>query len=124
MQIRIYYEDTDAGGVVYHSNYLKFCERARSEIFFAKGAQIFDASSGHFLLTKANCTFIKPAKLGDIIEVKTKLLEVKNVSVKILQEIYKMEILLFKAELTLAYIKNEKLAKIDSELKKLFEELF
>ena len=36
MKIRVYYEDTDAGGVVYHSNYLKFCERARSEIFFAK----------------------------------------------------------------------------------------
>ena len=41
MKIRIYYEDTDAGGVVYHSNYLKFCERARSEIFFAKNAPIF-----------------------------------------------------------------------------------
>lgn len=34
MKIRVYYDDTDAGGVVYHANYLKFCERARSELFF------------------------------------------------------------------------------------------
>ncbi|EDP6863688.1 acyl-CoA thioesterase, partial [Campylobacter upsaliensis] len=43
MKMRIYYEDTDAGGVVYHSNYLKFCERARSELFFKKNVDIFDA---------------------------------------------------------------------------------
>ncbi|EAK6766196.1 acyl-CoA thioesterase [Campylobacter jejuni] len=124
MKMRVYYEDTDAGGVVYHSNYLKFCERARSEIFFNKKVDIFDASKGHFLLTKANCNFLKPAKLGDMIEIKTKILEVKNASVEILQEIYKDEILFFKMELTLAFIKNEKPARMDTQLKKLFEELF
>lgn len=41
MKMRVYYEDTDAGGVVYHSNYLKFCERARSEIFFNKESRYF-----------------------------------------------------------------------------------
>lgn len=46
MKMRVYYEDTDAGGVVYHSNYLKFCERARSEIFFNKKVDIFDAVGG------------------------------------------------------------------------------
>ena len=122
--MRVYYEDTDAGGVVYHSNYLKFCERARSENIFNKKVDIFDASKGHFLLAKANCNFLKPAKLGDMIEIKTKILEVKNASVEILQEIYKDEILLFKMELTLAFIKNEKPARMDMQLKKLFEELF
>ncbi|EAH7185678.1 YbgC/FadM family acyl-CoA thioesterase [Campylobacter jejuni] len=124
MKMRVYYEDTDAGGVVYHSNYLKFCERTRSEIFFNKKVDIFDASKGYFLLAKANCNFLKPAKLGDMIEIKTKILEVKNASVEILQEIYKDEILLFKMELTLAFIKNEKPARMDMQLKKLFEELF
>ncbi|EAL5964033.1 acyl-CoA thioesterase [Campylobacter jejuni] len=124
MKMRVYYEDTDAGGVVYHSNYLKFCERARSEIFFNKKVDIFDASKGYFLLAKANCNFLKPAKLGDMIEIKTKILEVKNASVEILQEICKDEILLFKMELTLAFIKNEKPARMDMQLKKLFEELF
>ncbi|EIT3185354.1 acyl-CoA thioesterase [Campylobacter jejuni] len=124
MKMRVYYEDTDSGGVVYHSNYLKFCERARSEIFFNKKVDIFDTSKGHFLLAKANCNFLKPAKLGDMIEIKTKILEVKNASVEILQEICKDEILLFKMELTLAFIKNEKPARMDTQLKKLFEELF
>lgn len=94
------------------------------EIFFNKKVDIFDASKGHFLLAKANCNFLKPAKLGDMIEIKTKILEVKNASVEILQEIYKDEILLFKMELTLAFIKNEKPARMDMQLKKLFEELF
>lgn len=91
---------------------------------FYFSADIFDASKGHFLLAKANCNFLKPAKLGDMIEIKTKILEVKNASVEILQEIYKDEILLFKMELTLAFIKNEKPARMDMQLKKLFEELF
>ena len=124
MKIRIYYEDTDAGGVVYHSNYLKFCERARSEIFFAKGVDIFNAKKGHFLLVRADCSFLKPAKLGDLIEIKTKLLKLKAASVLIMQEIYKDEILLFKIELSLAYVKDEKPCRMDEELKKLFLELF
>ena len=41
MKLRVYYEDTDAGGVVYHSNYLNFCERARSELFFEIYPHIF-----------------------------------------------------------------------------------
>ncbi|MGH2327415.1 YbgC/FadM family acyl-CoA thioesterase [Campylobacter taeniopygiae] len=124
MKIRVYYEDTDAGGVVYHSNYLKFCERARSEVLFSKKALIFDAINGHFLLTKANCNFIKPAKLGDMIEVETKILEIKNASVEILQEIYKDQDKIFKLIGTLTYVKKEKPARMEPEIKKLFEELF
>lgn len=124
MQIRVYYEDTDAGGVVYHSNYLKFCERARSEIFFVKNADIFDSTKGHFLLTKANCRFLKSAKLGDILEVKTKLLEFKKASLLISQQIYKKEEKLFEAEFTLAFVKDSKATRIDESLRKLFEESF
>ncbi len=124
MQIRVYYEDTDAGGVVYHSNYLKFCERARSEIFFSKNADIFNAKTGHFLLTKAQCRFLKPAKLGDILEVKTRLLECKKASLQIFQEIYKKDLKLFEAIFTLAFVKDSKPAKMDESLKKLFEESF
>ncbi len=91
MKMRVYYEDTDAGGVVYHSNYLKFCERVRSEIFFNKKVDIFDASKGHFLLTKANCNFLKPAKLGDMIEIKTKILEVKMLLWKFYKKFIKMK---------------------------------
>ncbi|OCX42356.1 acyl-CoA thioester hydrolase [Campylobacter ornithocola] len=123
MKIRIYYEDTDAGGVVYHSNYLKFCERARSEIFFQKQATIFDKNTGHFLLTKANCNFLKPAKLGDLIEIKTFIIKLKKASVYIKQEIYKEKTKLFEAEFTLAFLKNEKVAPIDEAIVKIFTDL-
>ncbi|MCW1360201.1 YbgC/FadM family acyl-CoA thioesterase [Campylobacter sp. US33a] len=121
MQIRVYYEDTDAGGVVYHSNYLKFCERARSEIFFSKNVDIFDASKGHFLLVKANCNFLKPAKLGDILEIKTKLLELKKASLVISQEIFRKEEKLFSADFVLAFIKNSKPVAMDEKLKEEFK---
>ncbi|HEO8742523.1 TPA: YbgC/FadM family acyl-CoA thioesterase, partial [Campylobacter upsaliensis] len=120
----IYYEDTDAGGVVYHSNYLKFCERARSELFFKKNVDIFDAKSGHFLLTRANCAFLKSARLGDIVEVKTQILNFKKASLVIGQEIFREKELLFRGEFTLAFVKNSKPTRIDDTLKRLFEELF
>ncbi|MCR6575309.1 YbgC/FadM family acyl-CoA thioesterase [Campylobacter insulaenigrae] len=123
MKLRVYYEDTDAGGVVYHANYLKFCERARSEIFFQKNAAIFDKDTGHFLLTKAECNFLKPAKLGDILEVKTHILKLKKVSVIIKQEIYKNTEKLFEANFTLAFVKAEKIALIDDDILKVFATL-
>lgn len=123
MQFRVYYEDTDAGGVVYHSNYLKFCERARSEIFFSKNVDIFDAKKGHFLLTRATCHFLKAAKLGDVLEVKTCILGLKKASVLIFQEIYRGDEKLFEAEFTLAFVKDSKVMRISEDLKKFFEEL-
>ncbi|QWU79993.1 acyl-CoA thioesterase [Campylobacter novaezeelandiae] len=123
MQIRVYYEDTDSGGVVYHSNYLKFCERARSELFFKKNIDIFSEKTGHFLVTKINCRFLKSAKLGDILKIETKLLDIKNVSVFIKQEIFRDNEKIFDADFTLAFLKDSKISKIDKKLKEIFEEL-
>ncbi|MBK1963689.1 acyl-CoA thioesterase [Campylobacter novaezeelandiae] len=123
MQIRVYYEDTDSGGVVYHSNYLKFCERARSELFFKKNIDIFSEKTGHFLVTKINCRFLKSAKLGDILKIETKLLDIKNVSVLIKQEIFRDNEKIFDADFTLAFLKDSKISKIDKKLKEIFEEL-
>jgi len=54
MKIRVYYEDTDSGGVVYHTQYLAFCERARSEIFFQNG---IDFSESGFVVRDLEATF-------------------------------------------------------------------
>ena len=78
MQIKIYYEDTDTGGVVYHSNYLNFCERARSEAFFKKGmTPVLD--DGHFVARKVEADYFIPAKLGDTLHVETRLFFLKNI---------------------------------------------
>ena len=125
MKIRIYYEDTDAGGIVYHTNYIKFCERARSEAFFQAGLN-FTKEGGYFVVSSLEAKFIASAVLGDEIFVRSKVLEIKKASIVLGQEIYKFddknaEKLLFRATITLAFMKEEKLAKINDEIKKFLE---
>lgn len=124
MRLRVYYEDTDAGGVVYHSNYLKFCERARSELFFEIYPHIFNAKTGHFLLSKANCVFLKPAKLGDIIDITNSLIQLKNASIIVRQEIFRDNTKLFSADFTLVFVKDEKAMPMSAELKSVFAKAF
>ena len=64
MKMRVYYEDTDAGGVVYHSKYLNFCERARSELFFEHFPYIFEASKGHFWYLRLSVPLLNLLNLG------------------------------------------------------------
>lgn len=89
MKIRIYYEDTDCGGIVYHTNYIKYCERSRSEEFFFSLGINPQQCDNAFVVKNIKADFIKSAKLGDEIEVFTKTIEVKNVSILLKQEIYK-----------------------------------
>jgi len=119
MEIRVYYEDTDISGFVYHSNYLNYCERARSEIFFQKGISPISGNS-HFVVSKLNANFILSAKFGDILTVQTSVLEIKNFSVKLQQTIFRDERKIFQAEITLAHLIGEKLSKIDEKTKLIF----
>lgn len=103
MTIRVYYEDTDVGGVVYHSNYLNFCERARSQLFFDAGrSPILDA--GHFVAKHIDADYLKSAKFADILEVKTTLIELKNASFSLLQQVFRGEEKLFEMTIVLVYI--------------------
>jgi len=124
MKIRIYYEDTDTGGVVYHSNYLNFCERARSDAFFDKGITPV-LESGHFVARRVVADYFLSAKLGDLLEVKSELLKMKAASFILKQSIYKDEKKLFELEITLAYISFEgKPQKVDAHTKELLLSLF
>lgn len=123
MQIRVYYEDTDAGGIVYHSNYLNFCERARSEFFFQKGMlPVIDGA--HFVVRRMECDFIKSAEFGDIIEVKTVVKEIKNSSLSIYQEILKDGELLFKTTVLLVLVDSGKVKRLTKEIKQSLQSLF
>ena len=124
MQIRVYYEDTDVGGVVYHSNYLNFCERARSEAFYEKNLTPI-LEGGHFVARRIVGDFFSSAKLGDILEIKTELIKMKAASFLLKQSIYKGEEKVFELEILLAYITFEgKPQKIDVETKELLLSLF
>ena len=120
MQIRVYYEDTDTGGVVYHSNYLNFCERARSELFFQKNLSPHKENE-FFVVRHIEADFIKSAVLGDLLEVKTNLTHFKAASLTITQDIFRDNVLIFQAIVKVVYLKNGKPAKIPVELLEVFK---
>ncbi len=105
MQIRVYYEDTDVGGIVYHANYLKFCERARSNLFFKKGLTPHQ-NDQFFVISKLEANFISSARLGDMLKVTTQLIESKKASISILQEILKDGERIYTQKARLAFLKN------------------
>lgn len=123
MKIRVYYDDTDAGGVVYHANYLKFCERARSEIFFEHGRSPA-IDGGHFVVRHIEADFLKSAKLGDLLEVKGKMIELKNASLVLEQTVWKENEKLFTMTSVLAFVKEGRPIRIDDATKAFFTSLF
>ena len=124
MKIRVYYEDTDVGGVVYHSNYLNFCERARSEAFYERGMTPI-LKEGHFVARRIVGDFLSSAKLGDVLEIKSELLKMKAASFLLRQVVYKGTEKVFELEILLAYISFEgKPQKLERETKELLLSLF
>jgi acyl-CoA thioester hydrolase len=120
MQIRVYYEDTDAGGVVYHTNYLKYCERARSELFFVRGISPA-VNECHFVVKSVHCIYHKPAKLGELLDVQTQPKELKKASVILEQSVYRNSELLFEMDILLAFVSTEgKITKIPKEIGEFF----
>jgi acyl-CoA thioester hydrolase len=120
VKLRVYYEDTDVGGVVYYANYLKFCERARSELFFQKGLSPHKENE-FFVVKSVKADYIKSAVFGDLLDVSTKIIQKKSASIVMLQEVKRDGELLFTGEFKLAYLKEFKPSKIPSELFTIFE---
>ena len=122
MNIKVYYEDTDCGGVVYHSNYLNFCERARSELFFKKGLSPHQKDE-FFVVKSLEADYIASAVFGDDLNIKTELLQKKSASLLLLQEIYRENDnkLLFKMQVKVAYLKNARPSKIPLYMFEVFE---
>jgi len=121
MNIRVYYEDTDAGGIVYHSNYLNYCERARSEHFFAQNILPHEGEGSGFVVHHIDASFLATSMLGDMLEVRTTLLKSRHTSVTLRQTIYKEESSVFSMEVVLVYLNRGKPAKIPLRLREAFE---
>jgi acyl-CoA thioester hydrolase len=88
--IRIYWEDTDAGGIVYYANYLKFMERARTEWLRALGVEQESLQSEHglmFVVVHADVSFRKPARYGDSLQVSCTLAERSRASMTFSQQV-------------------------------------
>jgi len=107
LALRIYYEDTDAGGIVYHANYLKFAERARTEMIRELGVEnrAWREQAGlSFVVQRCAITFHRPARLDDEIEVRTTVDRVGAASLSLRQDIYRGETLLASMDVRLALI--------------------
>lgn len=117
MQIRVYYEDTDCGGIVYHTNYLKYCERARSEIFFSNNAMPNTSKIG-LVVRSINADFLDIAKLGDLLQVESQIIKLGKSSVILKQNIYLNVKIIFSAIIKLACIdiRSKKIMKIPDEM--------
>jgi acyl-CoA thioester hydrolase len=104
MPIRIYYEDTDAGGVVYHARYVAFCERARSDCLRLLGIHQSGFDNINFVVRRMVCDFLKPARLDDLLEVHTRFVEMAGARVEIGQEVMLNGNTVFKADVTVALV--------------------
>ncbi len=120
MKIRVYYEDTDLGGIVYHSNYIKYCERARSEHFFAHGVMPGEGDSSGFVVRTLKADYLATATLGDMLQVTTEILSSRNSSITLLQKIFKEKKLIFGMEIVLVYIEDGKPSRIPEKFKEIF----
>ncbi|NKQ41773.1 MAG: YbgC/FadM family acyl-CoA thioesterase [Sulfurovum sp.] len=123
MKIRVYYEDTDAGGIVYHTNYIKYCERARSEVFFLHGLKPLEGDVSGFVVHHISADFISTASLGDILEVKSKVLALKRTYMILQQNIHKNGQKIFSMEIKLAYLSHAKISRIPKHFLTILENM-
>ena len=105
LDVRIYYEDTDHGGVVYHANYLKYMERGRTEWLRTWGFEQSELAKKYdvlFALTRSDIRYRSPAKFDDLLTVHTHLLEAKGARMQFGQKIYRGDRLLVEGDIHLA----------------------
>jgi acyl-CoA thioester hydrolase len=108
MQIRIYYEDTDAGGVVYHANYLGYFERARTEFLRQRELSVKQLHEDGYIfpVVRVEADFRSPARLDDLVRIDTTVVEVGKTSFTLLQRAIRCadEKFLVEAKITLVCV--------------------
>ncbi|MEK9971453.1 MAG: YbgC/FadM family acyl-CoA thioesterase [Ferrovibrio sp.] len=106
--VRVQWEDTDAAGIVYYANYLRFIERGRSDLLLQNGIDqrgLIDAENGvAFAVRACNVEYLKPARLHEDLVVTTVLTELRGASLSLEQDVWRGEELLVRAEVKLACI--------------------
>ena len=114
--VRVYFENTDAGGVVYHGEYLKFLERARTEWMRHLGFDHQALARNHrvlFIVSSLAIEFVKPARLDDMVAVSVKLESLGKVRSTFAQEIRREDEVLVKAKVTVASVNSESFKPIE-----------
>ena len=122
---KIFYEDTDAGGVVYYANYLKFIERARTEMINELGFTLTTLLKDYdrlFLVKRIECDYIESCKLEDTINVQSRVLVLKNASFELEQNILKQNNIIFRSKILMVCVNSQGApSKIPSEFHSLMK---
>jgi acyl-CoA thioester hydrolase len=129
MQVRVYYEDTDFSGIVYHANYLRFMERGRTNYLRLLGADhsvwFAEAQSQApglaFVVRAMQIDFLKSARMDDVLDVVTWPVAVKGASITLAQEVRRGEAVLVKAQVRVAFISEGRAQPIPKALRTLIK---
>ena len=119
--VKVYYEDTDVGGIVYYANYLKFTERARTEmiydLFKLSHQTLKDQHDAIFVVRSCNIKYVKSAIFEDNLTVETSIIKKSQVRLNLLQEVKRGEELLISSEIELAVVnKHGSVTKLPESL--------
>ena len=125
MQVRVYYEDTDFSGIVYHANYLRFMERGRTNHLRLMGAEqhaLFEQAKAEtpgfaFVVRSMDIDFLRPARMDDVLEIVTGPQVVKGASITLHQRVNRGEELLVEASVRVAFISGGRARPIPKPLR-------
>lgn len=121
--VRVYYEDTDFSGVVYHASYLRFMERGRTEMLRARGVAqgaSLSAEAGErfgFAVRAMNVDFRRPARMDDMLVVETEIVEIGGASMELAQRIRRGDELLIEATVRIACVVDGRACRIPSAIR-------
>jgi acyl-CoA thioester hydrolase len=123
--VRVYYEDTDFSGVVYHASYLRFMERARTELLRALGltqSVLLQQGNGHghglaFAVRHMMIDFLKPARMDDLLAIETAVIAVRGASVELSQRICREGEVLVRAHVKVAAITAGRAVRLSTEIR-------
>ena len=119
--VRIYYEDTDAGGIVYHTAYLRFAERARTELLRQLG---YSNRSIAFAVVDCTVRYHRPARLDDALEVRTRPIGVSGATLSLTQSIWRAGELLAAIRIRIASLgENGRPMRLPAQLRHVFAQL-
>ena len=125
MLVRVYYEDTDFSGIVYHANYLRFMERGRTNYLRLLGADhraLFEETEKEapgfaFVVRSMQIDFLKPARMDDVLEIVTRPEEVKGASILLRQDVLRVAELLVTAQVRVAFVSGGRARPIPKPLR-------
>jgi acyl-CoA thioester hydrolase len=126
IEVRVYYQDTDAGGVVFHAQYLAFMERARTELLNASGldlARLAEKRRVMFFVHELAVRYHQPARLNELVSVSAEVVKMGRASLAFRQRVERGDELLVEAEVTLAVVDCDRMrpARMPEELRKVLE---